>query len=53
MLNKVYHLIASVVCFGIPLALSIHGTWQDLTLGGILNAIYLLASHYLNPTTSA
>jgi hypothetical protein len=51
MKNKIIHAIAAFILFVAPFALSIHGTWQDLTLGGILNLLYLTASQYLNPTS--
>jgi hypothetical protein len=35
--------IASAICFAIPLVLSLHGAYLDLTVGAILNAIYLYA----------
>jgi hypothetical protein len=48
--NKIIHLIVSVICFAIPLVLTIHGTWQDITVGAVLNAIYLYVSQKVNPT---
>lgn len=48
--NKVIHLIASVVLFGIPMILASHSTFLDLTVGGLLNAIYLAVSQIVKPT---
>lgn len=48
--NKIFHLAASLVVFAIPLVVGIHAGWLDLTIGGVLNAIYLAASQYLKPT---
>lgn len=49
--NKIIHLLASVVLFGIPLILASHSPALDVTLGGVLNAIYLFISQKINPTT--
>ena len=48
--NKIIHLVASVVCFAIPLLLQLHSGVENITLGMLLNAIYLFASQQLNPT---
>lgn len=52
MLNKIIHAIAAVVLFGIPIILSTHNGVLDLTIGGILNAVYLALSQYIKPTAS-
>lgn len=47
--NKVVHLIAVIISFGAPIAL--HDTaLGSITVGTILTALYLWASHIINPT---
>ena len=48
--NKIIHWVAFIVCMAIPVVLQVHGSWQDITIGAVLNAIYLWASQKLNPT---
>jgi len=48
--NKIMHLVASVVCFAIPIMLSMHSGVETITVGAILNAVYLYCSQLLNPT---
>jgi hypothetical protein len=45
--NNLVHWIASAVCFIIPVVLSFHGAYLDITIGAILNAIYLFAESKL------
>lgn len=49
-MNKVIHWIAGLVFFGIPLLTMTHSPILDLTIGALLNGIYLWASHILKPT---
>lgn len=51
-MNKIIHWVAAVVLFGIPLIISSHSPILDLTIGGVLNAVYLAVSHHINPTAS-
>lgn len=53
MTNKIIHWIAAFVLFGIPLILATHAPVLDLTVGGVLNAVYLWVSQKVNPTVSA
>lgn len=47
--NKAVHWIAAIVFYGVPLIVGAHiGT--DITVGTILNALYLWASHIVIPT---
>ena len=39
--KSLLHGVIALVLFAIPAVLAIHGSWQDLTIGGILNLIYL------------
>lgn len=50
MQNKIIHGIAAFVIFAIPVLLSTHAGWTQLTLGGLGNLVYLWASQLLNPT---
>lgn len=50
MTNKIIHWLASIVLFGIPMILASHSTILDLTVGGLLNAIYLAVSQLVKPT---
>lgn len=52
MKNKIIHWIAAVVLFGIPVILSTHSPILDLTVGGLLNGLYLWLSHLVNPTVT-
>lgn len=45
--NKVIHWCASIVAFAIPMVLASHSAFLDLTIGGLLNAIYLAVAHQL------
>ena len=38
--NPIVHGIVSVVLFTLPLIIASGGSWQSLTLGGILVAVY-------------
>lgn len=49
-MNKIIHFIASLLFFGIPFMTMTQSPSLDLTIGAILNAIYLWASHLVNPT---
>jgi len=51
MLNKIIHALAAVILFTIPVIISSHSASLDLTVGGILNLIYLSVSQFLYPTT--
>ncbi len=51
MANKIIHCVASILLFGIPVIVSSHSPTLDLTLGGVLNALYLALSQYIRPTT--
>lgn len=53
MTNKVFHAVAAIILFAIPVILSSHNGALDLTIGGVLNALYLAASQYVNPTAPA
>lgn len=50
MTNKIFHAIAAVILFAIPVIFASHNGILDLTIGGLLNAIYLAVSQYVNPT---
>lgn len=50
MSNKFVHAVVSVILFSIPVALASHSGLLDVTIGGILNAIYLYLSQKVNPT---
>lgn len=50
MFNKIIHAVAAIVLFGIPIVLSSHNGYLDLTVGGILNAVYLAVSQWIKPT---
>lgn len=50
MSNKIIHWIASIILFGVPIILSSHTAYLDVTVGGILNAVYLAISQWAKPT---
>lgn len=50
MSNKILHATAAVILFAIPVIFASHNGILDLTIGGVLNAIYLAISQYVNPT---
>ena len=50
MKNKIYHAVLAVVLFAIPMILVGNFSWLNLTVGGVLNAIYLYVSQLANPT---
>jgi len=49
-MNKIIHWVVSLVLFGVPLIVATHSPLLDITIGAILNGIYLWASHKANPT---
>lgn len=53
MTNKIVHWVFAILAFGIPVLISTHSPVLDITVSGILNAIYLYVSQKLNPTVSA
>jgi len=38
--NPIVHAIVAIVLFALPLVISSGGSWQSLTLGGVLMIIY-------------
>jgi hypothetical protein len=52
MYNKFIHFIAAIVLFAIPVILGSHAGFLDITIGSILNGIYLYFSQITNPTAS-
>jgi hypothetical protein len=50
MYNKIVHAVMAVILFAIPVVLSSHSGVLDLTVGGILNAMYLYVSQIAYPT---
>lgn len=48
--NKIIHWLAAVAFFGIPVLLSSHAGFLQLTIGGVLNAAYLWVSQVVKPT---
>lgn len=52
-MNKAIHWLASIILFGIPILLATHSPFLDVSVGAILNAIYLYVSQKVNPTVSA
>lgn len=52
-MNKIIHWTAAILFFGVPIVTMTHSPLLDLTVGAILNAVYLWASHVINPTVNA
>lgn len=46
-MSKVIHWAASVIFFVTPFIIASHSPSLDLTIGALLNAVYLSAAHYL------
>lgn len=53
MIRKIIHAVVALVLFAIPVVLQIKGGWQDITIGGLLNLIYLALSQIYSPTAKA
>ena len=53
MIRKITHAVIALVLFAIPYALQIKGGWQDVTVGGLLNLVYLALSQIYSPTVKA
>jgi hypothetical protein len=53
MQNKFIHSVVAVLLFAIPVILQSHSGVLDLTVGGLLNAIYLYISQLYKPTVAA
>lgn len=49
-MNKVIHFVASILAFGIPFISMTHSPILDITIGAIINGVYLWASSQVNPT---
>lgn len=49
-MNKIIHFVASLLFFGVPIVTMTHSPILDLTIGAVLNAVYLWASHVVKPT---
>lgn len=39
-LKNIQHAVAAVIAFTVPIALMGGGSWQSLTLGGVLTFVY-------------
>lgn len=50
MQNKFVHAVVAVIIFSIPVLLQVHSGVWDMTIGGVLNAIYLYLSQLIKPT---
>lgn len=50
MKNKIIHVVAAFVLFAVPAIVNSHAAFQDITIGSILNAVYLYCSQIVNPT---
>lgn len=50
MTNKIVHWVASIILFGVPVLIASHSPFLDISIGAILNALYLWVSHTVNPT---
>ena len=53
MLRKIIHAVIAFVLFLIPLLLNSKAQFLDVSIGAILNLIYLSLSQWVSPTTSA
>lgn len=49
-MNKIIHWVVAFIVFAVPLILMSHSPYLDISIGAILNGLYLWASHYINPT---
>ncbi len=49
-MNKIVHGFVALLVYAIPVLISAHPGFLDLTLSTIVNAFYLCLSHLINPT---
>ena len=51
-MNKIVHWIAIGLLFSIALLIKGNFSWETITIGQVLSAIYLYISQIVNPTAS-
>ena len=53
MYRKIIHAVVALILFAIPVVLQVKGGWQDISIGALLNLIYLTLSQIYSPTAKA